>query len=100
MAAGVAVEVDIDRIPVYEESRVLCDALELNPLGVIASGALLITASPPDAERILDRAGRQGVAMSRIGRVMGRGKPSVSLISSEGEAPLPYFDRDETLRIL
>jgi hydrogenase maturation factor len=100
MAAGVAVEVDIDRIPVYEESRVLCDAFELNPLGVIASGALLITASPTDAERILDRAGRQGVAMSRIGRVMGRGKPSVSLISSEGEAPLPYFDRDETLRIL
>jgi len=100
MAAGVAVEVEIDRIPVYEESRVLCEAFELNPLGVIASGALLITASPPDAEKLLDRAGRQGVTMSRIGRVTGRGKPSVTMITPEGDAPLPYFDRDETLRIL
>ena len=62
MAAGVAVEVEIERIPVYEESRVLCEAFELNPLGVIASGALLITASPLKAEKILDRAERQGVA--------------------------------------
>lgn len=100
MAAGVAVEVEIDRIPVYEESRVLCEAFELNPLGVIASGALLISASPPDAEKILDKADGQGVTMSRIGRVTGRGKPSVTMITPEGNAPLPYFDRDETLRIL
>jgi hydrogenase expression/formation protein HypE len=100
MAAGVAVEVEIDRIPVYEESRVLCEAFELNPLGVIASGALLILASPPDAEKILDRADGQGVTMSRIGRVTGRDKPSVTMITPEGNAPLPYFDRDETLRIL
>jgi hydrogenase expression/formation protein HypE len=100
MAAGVAVEVEIDRIPVYEESRVLCEAFELNPLGVIASGALLISASPPDAEKILDRADGQGVAISRIGRVTARGKPSVTMITPEGDAPLPYFDRDETLRIL
>ena len=100
MAAGVAVEVEIDRVPVYEESRVLCEAFDLNPLGVIASGALLITASPPDAEKILDRAGGQGVAMSRIGRVLGRGKPSVTMITSEGEVPLPFFDRDEVVKIL
>ena len=100
MAAGVAVEVEIERIPVYEESRVLCEAFELNPLGVIASGALLITASPLEAEKILNRAERQGVAMSRIGRVMGRGTPTVTMITSEGDAPLPYFDRDEVVKIL
>ncbi len=100
MAAGVAVEVEIDRIPIYEESRVLCEAFELNPMGVIASGALLITASPPDAEKILDRAVRHGVAMNRIGRVKGRGNPSVTMIASHGDAPLPYFDRDEVVKIL
>ncbi|MGD8982402.1 MAG: AIR synthase family protein [Desulfobacteraceae bacterium] len=100
MAAGVAVEVEIEQIPVYEESRVLCEAFELNPLGVIASGALLITASPLEAEKILDRAEGQGVAMSRIGRVMGRGMPAVTMITSEGDAPLPYFDRDEVVKIL
>ncbi len=100
MAAGVAVEVEIDRVPVYEESQVLCEAYELNPLGVIASGSLLITASPPDAEKILARADRAGVAMSRIGRVMGPGAASVTMLTPEGEAPLPYFDRDEVVKIL
>jgi len=100
MAAGVAIEVEIDRIPVYEESQILCEAYHLNPLGVIASGSLLITASPPDAEKILERANRGGVAMSRIGRVMGRGAASVSMLTPEGDAPLPYFDRDEVVKIL
>ena len=100
MAAGVAIEVEIDRIPVYEESQILCEAYDLNPLGVIASGSLLITASPPDAEKILERANRGGVAMSRIGRVMGRGAASVSMLTPEGDAPLPYFDRDEVVKIL
>lgn len=99
MAAGVAVEVEIDRIPVYEESQVLCEAYELNPLGVIASGSLLITASPSGAEKILGRADRDGVPMSRIGRVMGRGTPSVTMLTPEGDAPLPYFDRDELVKI-
>ena len=99
MAAGVAIEVEMARIPIYEESRVLCEAFGLNPLGVIASGALLVTASPPDAKRILERAEGEGVAMIRIGRIKGQGKPSVTLITPEGETPLPYFHRDEVLRI-
>jgi hydrogenase maturation factor len=99
MAAGVAIEVEMERIPIYEESRVLCEAFDLNPLGVIASGSLLITASPPDAQKILERADGDGVAMIRIGRIKGHGKPSVTMITPEGEAPLSYFDRDEVLRI-
>jgi hydrogenase maturation factor len=97
--AGVAIEVEMERIPIYEESRVLCEAFDLNPLGVIASGSLLITASPPDAQKILERADGDGVAMIRIGRIKGHGKPSVTMITPEGEAPLSYFDRDEVLRI-
>ncbi|MGD9031975.1 MAG: AIR synthase family protein [Desulfobacteraceae bacterium] len=99
IAAGVAIEVEMDRIPIYEESRILCEAFDLNPLGVIASGSLLITASPPDAQKILERADGDGVAMTRIGRIEGRGKPSVTMITPEGEAPLPYFDRDEVVKI-
>ena len=99
MAAGVAIEVEMERIPIYEESRILCEAFDLNPLGVIASGSLLITASPPQAQRILERANREGVDMARIGRIKGRGKPAVTMITPEGEVPLPYFDRDEVLRI-
>lgn len=99
MAAGVEIEVEKDRIPIYEESRILCEAFGLNPLGVIASGALLITASPPDTEKILDRAHQYGMTMTMIGRVRAAGSPSVTMVTSKGCEPVPYFERDEVVKI-
>jgi len=99
MAAGVEIEVEEDRIPIYEESRVICEAFGLNPLGVIGSGSLLITASPLESEKILDRASRDGVAVTRVGRVKAVGTPSVIMVTSEGYETAPYFDRDEVVKI-
>jgi hydrogenase expression/formation protein HypE len=99
MAAGVEIEVDKDRIPIYEESRVLCEAFGLQPLGVIASGALLITAPPPETEKILESARRHGVTMTRIGRVTAAGPPSVTMATSKGYEPVPYFKTDEVAKI-
>ena len=99
MAAGVEVEVEKACIPIYDESRILCEAFGLNPLGVIASGSLLITASPPDAEKILESAHHHGVAMSKIGRVKAFGPPSVTMVTSGGREQVPCFERDEVTRI-
>jgi hydrogenase expression/formation protein HypE len=86
-------------IPVFEESRIICETFGLDPLGVIASGALLLTASSGEARKILQRASREGLALTRIGRVQ-RGRPSVKLITSRGKEPIRYFHRDEVVRIL
>ncbi len=99
MAAGVGIVVEKDCIPIYEESRKLCEAFGLNPLGVIASGSLLITASPPETEKILEKAHRHGVVVTRIGRVEAAGSPSVTMLTSKGYEPVPYFDRDEVVKI-
>lgn len=99
MSAGVEIVVERDRIPIYEESQILCQAFGLNPLGVIASGALLITASPPETEKMLEMARRHGLAMTRIGHIEKEGSPSVTILTSEGYEPLPYFDRDELVKI-
>jgi len=99
MAAGVEIEVEDDCIPIYTESRILCETLGLHPWGVIASGSLLISASPPETEKILDKANRNGVAMTRIGRVTAVGPPSVTMITSKGHEPVPYFDRDEIVKV-
>ncbi len=98
IAAEVEIEVEEAEIPVFEESRIICEAFGLDPMGVIASGALLITAPPSEAEKILERASAQGVAITRIGRV-NKGKPSVNLISNGRKRPIPYFPRDELVRI-
>src|SRR5437870_4480258 len=48
-AAGVGLRIDRDRIMVLPEGRTLCEAFGLDPLGTIASGALLMTLAPADA---------------------------------------------------
>ena len=98
-AAGVALEIEKDRIPVFEESRVLCEAFALDPMGVIASGALLITAPPHEGEKILQEADRQGKAIFQIGRVTSAGSQKPALTYSKGNEPLPFFERDEIAKI-
>jgi len=95
----VEIEVEKDAIPIYEESQILCEAFNLDPLGVIASGALLITATPPEAEKILKKAQEDGITMTRIGRVKAFGSPSVTMVTPGGSEQVPYFERDELVKI-
>lgn len=99
IAARVEIEIEKDVIPIYEESQVLCETFHLDPLGVIASGALLITASPPEAEKILEKAHDDGITMTRIGRVKAFGSPCVTMVTHKGSEPIPYFERDEIVKI-
>jgi hydrogenase expression/formation protein HypE len=99
IAAGVKIEVNRDAIPIYEESRILCEAFHLDPLGVIASGALLITASPSEAEKIAKKSLEDGIPMAEIGWVKSRGSPAVTMITPQGSKPVPYFERDEVVKI-
>ena len=59
-AAGVGLTIDGDRIPVVPECAEVCAALGLDPLGLIASGALLAAVAPEDAPRGRRGAGRRG----------------------------------------
>jgi hydrogenase expression/formation protein HypE len=99
IAAGVEIEVNRDVIPIYEESRILCEAFHLDPMGVIASGALLITAAPSEAEKISKKAREAGIPLTEIGRVRSRESSSVTMITPHGSEPVPYFKRDEIVKI-
>lgn len=96
-AAGVGITVDADRIPVLPECRAVCDALSLDPLGLIASGALLATLPPADACRLTDALQRAGIPAVEIGRVTPA-SDGLRLISGGTERALPAFERDELAR--
>ena len=99
MAAGVKVVIDRDRIPVYRESEILCRALGLDPLGVIASGSLLVTLAPDEALHLTETARHRGLSFTVIGRVEKHAAPAV-LFAGDGEnEPVPYFQRDEIVKI-
>ena len=97
-ASGVGLEIEGDAIPVFEETRALCQLYGLDPLGLIASGALLIAASSGEAERAAQALGEVGVPVATIGRVVPR-EQGLMLRSSDGLRPLPRFDQDEITRL-
>jgi hydrogenase maturation factor len=97
-AAQVGLIVDQTAIPVFSETVALCEALDLDPLGLIASGALLLAVAPSDADTIRAALEAEGIAAACIGRVVG-GEQGVVLRSEDIERPLPQFERDEIARL-
>jgi hydrogenase maturation factor len=97
-AGGVGLRIDENAIPVLPESRTLCDALTADPLGLIASGALLLTCAVADAGRILRAWDAHGIA----GQIIGDVRPAdegCRLCGADGETALPRFVRDEMARL-
>jgi hydrogenase expression/formation protein HypE len=97
-AAEVGLEIDETAIPILPETRTLCAPLGLDPLGLIASGTLLMAVAPGDAPAIIIALERSGIAATQIGRVTERGR-GVVLRSKAEERPLPHFERDEIARL-
>jgi len=61
--------VDLDPIPVRDETWRLCKAFGIDPLRALASGSLLVTLSNKKADRLVDQLRRQGIEATVIGKV-------------------------------
>jgi hydrogenase maturation factor len=97
-ASHVGLEIFEDQLPYLPETVSLCNYFGLDPLGIIASGALLIASTPQTSEKIVSDLKAENVAACVIGRVQptefGR-----KLIGKKGSRPLPSFARDEITRL-
>ena len=96
-AAGVGLTIDGDRIPVVPECAEICAALGLDPLGLIASGALLAAVAPEDAPRVVAALAEEGIGAAEIGRATDASE-GLKLIGAGEVRELPRFDRDELAR--
>jgi hydrogenase maturation factor len=97
-ASGKGIVVDRASVPIYPETVAFCQALNLDPLGLIASGALVATASPDDSSRMVTALVQEGIDASVIGRVV-EGPPLVWMETREGVVPVPIFEQDELTRL-
>lgn len=93
------VEIYCDRIKIYEECGILCREFSLDPLGLIASGGLLLTAAPEDAAMILSMFEDRKIDCSKIGRVVEKEEGLVA-ITPQGRKPLSSYPQDEMTRVL
>jgi hydrogenase expression/formation protein HypE len=97
LASGVGLEIDASKIPVLPATRAVCECLGLDPLGLVASGALLGTGRPEAAQALLG----VGDTMKREAAIIGHVLPKsdgLTLIVKGERRPFPEFARDEVAR--
>jgi len=93
-ASGRAVHVTAAAWPVCDEGAQLCAYYDLDPLGAIASGALLLTVNPAFVDRVMAALGEAGIAAFCLGEVRA-GPPQAWW---RGEL-LPRPTRDEVAKL-
>ena len=96
-AANATIRVEQPAIHIYDETRAVCDALALNPLGLLASGALLAIVSPDDAARFASSRAESDTYWNAIATVEA-GPARVILGDEHPAIPFPTFARDELAR--
>ena len=92
------IEVDLQKVFVYKESRILCQQFGLNPLGVIASGALLLALSPSDLTPVQKTFRKNSIPFQVIGKIR-KGPARVLRSDQKGQKELKPLRRDEILKI-
>ncbi|NIM27951.1 MAG: hydrogenase expression protein [Gammaproteobacteria bacterium] len=98
-AAGLGMRVEVERIPVLPECRLMCRHLGLDPLGLIGSGSLLVAAAPADAAAIVARISAAGITATPIGRLLAAEEGRWLCDADGASRPLPRFARDEIARL-
>lgn len=93
-ASGRALDLDVAEWPLLEEGRQLCAHYGLDPLGAIASGALLLTVRPEAEAGVRAALGASGISVYRLGQVAA----GPVTVRRRG-AILPRPARDEIARL-
>jgi hydrogenase expression/formation protein HypE len=97
-AAGVGLHIAADRLPLLPEGALLCGAFGCDPLGTIASGALLATVPASQAEQAIAACAAAGIACYCIGTVVAN-PADLLLCTGTATRYLPVFPRDEIVKI-
>ncbi|MEX1158665.1 MAG: AIR synthase related protein [Thermomicrobiales bacterium] len=98
VATGLGIEIDEASILIYPETSAICATLGLDPLGLIASGALLAVVAGPDDARAVAAVKQAGIAVARIGTMTS--ETGCWMIRANGRTPLPTFAVDELARFM
>ena len=96
-ASGCGFRVEVARIPVREPTRAICAALGVDPLRLIASGALLIACR--DGASMVRGLTQRGIDATQIGLVTADG--SRQLVHPDDRIEeVEHLQRDELYRLL
>ncbi|MBT3554828.1 MAG: hydrogenase expression protein [Chloroflexi bacterium] len=97
-ASKTGININAERVLIYPETKAICTALDLDPWGLIASGALVITCNPSGSQEIVDSLENNAIPANVIGKITNP-ESGLTRTSSGISEPLPVFERDEIARL-
>ncbi len=98
-ASDVGILISRDKVFVYPETEAICKHYGLDPLGLLASGALLVVMAPGETEKLAAAMHGLAVQCSLVGKVV-RGEQGIKIEEGGRAEPLPRYDSDELTRVL
>lgn len=99
IASGCGALIEREKVPLLPEAEKLCEHYGIDPLGAIASGALLVSLPPAETPKALKGLREAGIRGSRIGSIKKKGY-GVRITEGGRTRPLRLFERDEITRVL
>ena len=98
-ASNLGMHIEQETIEVTALTRRYCKALNLNPLGLLASGTLLICVDPKDESAVIEALHVEGISSHVIGQLREHSYGvKINLLGNKKN--LPNFERDEIARLL
>lgn len=97
-ASRCGAEILADAIPILPETQTLCDHFGLDPLGLLSSGALLMSVSPSRRDQVEAECRRAGITVTHIGKLVAP-EEGFTMIRDGQRQLLPRFDSDEVTRV-
>jgi len=97
LASKIGIDIYSEKIKPLPECEYICSVLSINPIGLIASGSLLIIISPDDVKSLTMSLNEKNIEVQEIGRVTNP-ESGIKLHEPDGIVDLPIFERDEIAR--
>lgn len=89
-ASGVGMEISEEDLPIYPETKAICEFFQINPLGLISSGSMLICT--PKGNEVIEALKSKGIRATIVGKVTKKDKV---LISKGNQSLIIPPERDE-----
>jgi HAD superfamily hydrolase (TIGR01549 family) len=91
-------QVEMDAIPIFPETAKIGRLFDIDPMGLIGSGSLLVCCREHASQKLVQRVQKAGIAINCIGHVQAPGR-GVEGIRANQAIEWPTFDADELTRL-
>jgi len=88
-ASRLGVELDLDSIPISQETQEVCGLFQIDPLSSLSEGSLVISCNPKKTSRVLNKLRSERIDSEVIGRLTKRSRQAYGT-SRKGRVRLRY----------